>query len=136
MAPQDKTIVAEEQPALLAINERLRDDYIVDSRRGLNRWNKVIQRHGVDFTLTLPHRGFHRRIGAFAGTYVSPAGAILSEAEWARAVDAWLPTASDHAFVASLMHPVTEPGKIAGWIAPPSRGIHGQPLDYVYVRLR
>jgi benzoyl-CoA 2,3-dioxygenase component B len=29
--------------------------------------------------------------------------------------------------------PVTEPGKMAGWIAPPKRGIHGRPIDYEYV---
>jgi hypothetical protein len=37
--PKDNVIVVEEHPALLAINERLRDDYIVDSERGLRRWN-------------------------------------------------------------------------------------------------
>ncbi len=45
----------------------------------------------------------------------------------------WLSTEPDHAFVASLMQPVTTPGKMASWIAPPTRGIHGQPLDYAYV---
>jgi benzoyl-CoA 2,3-dioxygenase component B len=30
---------------------------------------------------------------------------------------------------------VTEPGKIASWIAPPARGINGQPIDFQYVRL-
>src|SRR5438093_1363314 len=54
--PQASAIVREEQPALLAINERLRDDYIVDCQRGLNRWNKEIEKHGVDMVLTLPHR--------------------------------------------------------------------------------
>ena len=44
--PKGSTIVREEQPALLAINERLRDDYIVDCQRGLNRWNKEIEKHG------------------------------------------------------------------------------------------
>jgi benzoyl-CoA 2,3-dioxygenase component B len=33
------------------------------------------------------------------------------------------------------MTPVTEPGKFAGWIAPPSRGINGQPVDFEYVKL-
>jgi benzoyl-CoA 2,3-dioxygenase component B len=33
------------------------------------------------------------------------------------------------------MQPVTERGKIAGWIAPPPRGIDGLPFDYEYVRL-
>src|SRR5437588_2399399 len=61
--PQGSIIVCEEQPALLAINERLRDDYIADCHRGLHRWNKEIEKHGVDMVLTLPHRAFHRRIG-------------------------------------------------------------------------
>ena len=30
------------------------------------------------------------------------------------------------------MRPVYEPGKIAGWVAPPN-GINGQPFDYEYV---
>jgi benzoyl-CoA 2,3-dioxygenase component B len=33
------------------------------------------------------------------------------------------------------MKPQLEPGKMAGWIAPPSRGINTQPVDYEYVRL-
>jgi benzoyl-CoA 2,3-dioxygenase component B len=132
--PKEDVIVVEEHPALLAINERLRDDYIVDSERGLRRWNKVIQTSGIDFTLTLPHRGFHRRIGVFAEVQVSPAGQIISEAEWERQVGNWLPTEHDHAFVASLMQPVVTPGQMAGWIAPPPRGIHGKPVHYEYVK--
>jgi benzoyl-CoA 2,3-dioxygenase component B len=31
------------------------------------------------------------------------------------------------------MRPVYEPGKIAGWIAPPSKGINDKPVDYEYV---
>jgi benzoyl-CoA 2,3-epoxidase subunit B len=30
---------------------------------------------------------------------------------------------------------VHEPGKMAGWIAAPSTGIHQQPVDYEYVRV-
>ena len=40
----------------------------------------------------------------------------------------------DQIFVASLMKPVLEPGKVASWIAPPERGINNQPVDYEYVR--
>jgi benzoyl-CoA 2,3-dioxygenase component B len=29
---------------------------------------------------------------------------------------------------------ITEPGKMANWIAPPKRGIKGKPIDYEYVR--
>ena len=45
----------------------------------------------------------------------------------------WLPTPDDYAFVRSLMVQVIEPGRMAGWIAPPKRGIHGRPLDFDYV---
>ena len=47
----------------------------------------------------------------------------------------WLPTEEDRARNAELMQPVYEPGKIAGWIAPPAKGINGQPPDFEYVVL-
>ena len=33
------------------------------------------------------------------------------------------------------MQGVTERGMVAGWIAPPARGINSQPADFEYVRL-
>ena len=122
-------------PALTAINERLRDDYVTDCARGVARWNKLIQRAGIDFEMKLPHRAFHRAIGNFAGVHVAPDGRVITQAEWDREHDNWLPTETERAFVASLMVSVTEPGKYAGWIAPPPRGINNQPIDYPYVRL-
>ena len=132
--PQDGAIVCEAQPALLAINERLRDAFITDSQRGIDRWNRTIAQRGVDYRLTLPHRGFNRRIGGFADVEVSPAGNMLSADEWARQAHDWLPSEADHGFVQSLMKPVIAPGAMAGWINPPSRGINGQPIDFDYVR--
>ncbi|HSE95967.1 MAG TPA: benzoyl-CoA 2,3-epoxidase subunit BoxB [Methylomirabilota bacterium] len=127
-------IVTRAEPALPALNERLRDDYIADCQRGLDRWNRIIRQHGIDAELRLPHRGFHRAIGGFAETRVSPDGRVLSQAEWdARHAD-WLPTAAERAFVIDLMRPVIERGRFAGWIAPPARGINGQPVDFEYVR--
>ena len=70
-------------PALAALNERLRQDYVEDCGRGLLRWNRAIEQAGIDFELKLPHRGFDRRIGGFAGQRISPDGRMLSEAEWA-----------------------------------------------------
>ena len=84
--------------------------------------------------LRLPHIGFNRAVGVFAGHRVSPDGRLLSESEWEASVPTWLPTADDEAHVKSLMTPVREPGKIAGWIAMPSAGIHNRPLDFEYVR--
>lgn len=122
------------QPALNALNERLRDDYVVDCQRGVDRWNKVLERHGMATRLVLPHRAFHRRIGRFSNLPVTPDGRIVSQAEWAAQRDRWLPTEQDQAFIASLMVPVSEPGQFAGWIAPPLRGIDGKPRDFAYVR--
>ena len=46
----------------------------------------------------------------------------------------WLPSGQDRAFVQSLMRRVVEPGKFAGWIAPPEGGINNLGLEYEYVR--
>jgi benzoyl-CoA 2,3-dioxygenase component B len=135
LAPDGGRIVTRDEPALPALNERLRDDYVADCERGVRRWNEVIKKHGVDAQLKLPHRGFHRAIGGFGGLHVSPDGRLISAEEWETHRSEWLPTREDEAYVASLMKPVTEPGKFAGWIAPPARGINGQPIDLEYVRL-
>ena len=131
---EGEKIIERDQPALTSINEKLRQDYIDDCQRGLNRWNKVIEKHGYDVRFSLPHRGFHRAIGNFSEVKVSPDGKVISEAEWTKNVDKWLPTEADRAFVTTLMKPCYEHGKIAGWIAPPTRGIHGHPFDFDYVR--
>jgi benzoyl-CoA 2,3-epoxidase subunit B len=131
---EDGAIKEIEYNALLAVNERLRDDYVEDCQIGVNRWNKVMKRHKIDFELKLPHRGFHRAIGTFSEAHISPDGNVISKVEWDKNVDNWLPSEEDRAFVISLQKACVEPGKIASWVAPPSRGIDGHPFDYEYVR--
>ena len=131
---KDGQLVEKEVPMLNALNEVLRDDYIKDSVAGVERWNKVIEKAGIPFRLKVPHKAFHRNIGALAGVKVSPEGQVVSEAEWAARQDEWLPSATDRAFVQSLMGRVVEPGKFANWIAPPVMGINRQPVDFEYVR--
>jgi benzoyl-CoA 2,3-dioxygenase component B len=128
-------LVTKDEPALNAVNERLRDDYIKDCQRGVDRWNKAIAKHGIKVELKLPHRAFHRRIGQFAQVRVSPDGQPIDQATWNAKVGAWLPTDADRAYVASLMQPVTGVGKMANWIAPPARGINSQPVEFEYVKL-
>ena len=123
-----------EVPMLNALNEVLRDDYIKDSMGGVDRWNRVIEKAGLPHRLSVPHKAFHRNIGALSGAKVSPDGRVVSDAEWQAKVGEWLPTAEDRAFVQSLMGRVVEPGKFANWIAPPSVGINRQPVDFDYVR--
>ncbi|SCU94999.1 Benzoyl-CoA oxygenase component B (fragment) [Cupriavidus necator] len=119
---------------LNALNEVLRDDYIKDSMGGVARWNKVIEKAGIAFRLTVPHKAFNRKIGTLANVHVSPEGQLISEAEWKANERKWLATDEDRAFVASLMGRVVEPGKYANWIAPPAVGINRQPMDFEYVR--
>jgi benzoyl-CoA 2,3-epoxidase subunit B len=131
---KDGALVEKEVPMLNALNEVLRDDYIKDSVAGVERWNKVIEKAGIPFRLKTPHKAFRRNIGALAGVKCSPEGQVVSEAEWAARHDEWLPSASDRAFVQSLMGRVVEPGKFANWIAPPVMGINRQPVDFEYIR--
>ena len=126
--------VTVDAPALAAVNERLRDDYIADCQRGVDKWNRIIRKAGIDFELRLPHRAFNRHIGLFAGVRASPEGDIIGEARWNEMQAGWLPTADDQAYVEQLMAPVTEPGRMANWIAAPAKGINGQPVDCDYVR--
>ena len=128
-------IVLKDHPAMLAVNERLRQEYIDDCQRGMTRWNRSVKKHGIDFEFTLPHRAFHRRIGNFADVKVSPDGKVVTEAEWTHNSGDWMPSEDDRAFVQSLMKRVVEPGKIAGWIAPPARGVnHEDPDTFEYVK--
>ncbi len=127
-------LVEKEVPMLNALNEVLRDDFIKDSIGGVSRWNKVIEKAGLPFRLQVPHKAFNRRIGGLSGVRVSPAGEVVSEAQWRENEDKWLASAEDREFVASLMGRVVEPGKFANWIAPPMIGINRQPVDFEYVR--
>jgi benzoyl-CoA 2,3-dioxygenase component B len=131
---RDGKLVASEAPALNALNERLRDDFIKDAVAGIARWNRIIEKSGTSVRLQAPHKAFNRRIGALSAARIDPWGNVLSAEEWDNRADEWLPTAADRAFVASLMGRVVEPGRFANWIAPPPRGINDHPLDFGYVR--
>jgi benzoyl-CoA 2,3-epoxidase subunit B len=117
------------------MNEVTRLEYVKDCNIGVTRWNMGIKRAGVDFALALPSTRFRRSVGSWAGMQTDPSGTPISQAEFEAKKDDWLPTAADITFVKSLMHRVTEPGKMAGWIAPPDRGINANPLEYEYVKL-
>lgn len=131
----DGAIVEETMVARALVNHELRSEYTVDCAKGLRRWNRTLSEAGIDVELTLPHVGFHREVGTFRDHQVSPDGRVISEDEWTASVADWLPTTAERAHVGSLMNPEYRQGKMAGWIAPPHRGIATQPVDYDYVRL-
>jgi benzoyl-CoA 2,3-dioxygenase component B len=128
-------LVVEEAPALRALNSRLLDDFIVDCQGGIDRWNKAVEKAGVDFKFAQPHKGFNRRIGEFRGKRISPTGEVLTEDEWTAKSGDWLPNEDDMQFIRSLMKPCHETGKYASWIAPPRIGVNSQAGDFEYVKI-
>jgi benzoyl-CoA 2,3-epoxidase subunit B len=114
---------------------RLRDDYTKDCQGGVNRWNKIIEKAGIKFQLTLPSVAFHRHIGEFKGIKASPDGKLLTETEWVKNRDNWIPSKEDGDFIASLMKPCWERGKYAHWIAAPKVGIDNKGGDFEYVKI-
>ena len=131
----DDGVGTREVTQLAALNETLREDYAVDCQKGVDRWNRTLADAGIDVRLQLPHVGFHRAVGTFRDHHVDPDGRVLDEQQWATSEADWLPTDADRDHVRSLMTGVTEPGRMAAWLAPPSRGIHQKPIDYEYVRI-
>ena len=131
----DGQIRSVDEPALTAINMRLRDDYSKDCQGGVNRWNTIIQKSGIKFELTLPSVAFNRHIGEFKDIHASPDGKLLTDEQWIKNRDNWLPSKADGDFIASLMKPCWEPGKYASWIAAPKVGIDHKAGDFEYVRI-
>jgi len=127
---------AQDVPMRNALNEVMRESYLKDCEIGLKRWNRAIERAGHGIRLALPSTRFRRSIGAWVGRPATPEGTLVSEEEYARRLSEWIPSEADRAFVGSLMRKVVEPGKIAGWIAPPERGINNLPVEYEYVKLQ
>jgi len=128
-------LVAEEVAMRNAMNEVLRGEYLTDCQKGIDYWNRVCEKHGIEFRFKLPHRRFHRKIGDYAAGKFDYEGNPITEAQWNAKVGEWLPTEKDRAFVQSLMKPCLERGKTASWIAPPPKGINNLPIDYEYVKL-
>jgi benzoyl-CoA 2,3-dioxygenase component B len=85
--------------------------------------------------LKLPSVRFNRKVGTYAGGCFEASGELLSQEEFARRLPDLLPSNGDRDYIKSLMaRPVLEAGAFANWVAPPARGIDGQPLDFQYVR--
>jgi benzoyl-CoA 2,3-epoxidase subunit B len=131
----DGAIKLVDEPALTALNMRLRDDYTQDCAKGVERWNRILEKAGNPFRLGLPHVAFNRSIGQFKDIHADPKGEILSDVAWARVRNDHLPSLEDGDFIVSLMKPETRQGKFASWIAPPKAGIDNKPGDFEYVKI-
>jgi benzoyl-CoA 2,3-dioxygenase component B len=133
--PADGRLERKAIPMRTAMNEVLRDWYVGDCEAGVQRWNKIFERHGMSDRLRLPDRKFNRGIGMFSSLHFAPDGRQLSNEDWERRKHEWLPSAADREYLLSIMAtPVYEPGKFANYIAPPVRGVNRQPINFEYVR--
>ena len=131
---EDGRLTTTEVPLRNAINEVLRDDYIKDCQRAVDRWNKRLADFGSEHRFALPSRRFNRHQGIYATHSFSPAGDLISGPTFEKNRDAWLLSPADNEYLVSIMKPVREPGKFANWIRPPAKGLGGQPIDFEYVR--
>ncbi len=128
-------VIPEAVPMRAAMNEVARVAYIADCDIGVRHWNRLIAEAGYATRLALPSPRFRRSVGVWTDAHADPQGRPISAEEWATRHRNWLPSGEDRAFVTSLMQRVTEPGKIAGWLAPPEIGIDNLPAAFEYVRL-
>jgi benzoyl-CoA 2,3-dioxygenase component B len=136
LRPVEGEVRATEVPALSALNMRLRDDFVKDCQKGVDRWNRAIHAFEIPFELRLPHVAFNRRIGEFRSALYDVEGRPLGPEQWQARRDEMLPNAEDQAFIEELMKvSVREPGKFASWIAPPRVGIDNKPGDFEYVKI-
>src|SRR5262249_54985871 len=94
----DSEIKRVDEPALTALNMRLRDDYAADCAKSVERWNKVIEKTGVAFKLRLPHMAFHRQIGEFRDVRATPDGELMDSRARTLRSDHWLPSQADGEF--------------------------------------
>jgi benzoyl-CoA 2,3-dioxygenase component B len=132
---KDGKLAKEEVPMRNAMNEVLRDAYVLDCQRGLDKWNRLIEAQGIPFRFTLPSRRFHRHIGLYSDVSTTPAGDVITKDEFAQKRDGWLPSESDKSYVMSLMQkPIYDPKQMANWISPPKQGVKGRAVDFEYVR--
>ncbi len=132
---RDGVLAVDEVPLRNAMNEVLRDQYVEDCQRGVDRWNKRLGEAGLSERLLLPSKHFYRHIGLYAELPFDPSGRLLGREEWQRRQGEWLPTEEDRSYIKGLQQPVRQPGQIANWLAKPARGIRGLPFEYEYVRL-
>ena len=132
--PDGKGGVRQEQiPMRNAMNEVVRESYVHDCEKGLARWNKLLEESGYPHRMMLPSPRFRRTVGSWANIPTDLSGKPISAEEFSARQTEWLPTEGDRAYVRSLMNGVFERGKMAGWIAPPERGINAKPTDFEYV---
>src|SRR5215510_7504378 len=79
---KEGAVAEEDVPMRTAMNEVLRDAYVEDCQRGVDRWNKRLADAGLKERLSLPSKRFYRHIGLYANLPFDPDGRLLSQEQW------------------------------------------------------
>jgi benzoyl-CoA 2,3-dioxygenase component B len=134
LVPDGDKLIEKEIPLRRAMNALLLDAYRADCLRITQRWNRDLEKLGVDFRFEIPSTRFNRNQGVYSHYKLTPQGEMISESEWTRRHGDWLPSQKDRDYVQSCMVAVREPGKFANYIAPPAMGVNEQPVEFEYVK--
>ncbi len=132
--PEGMKMVEREVPLRRAMNALLLDAYVADCTRIVNRWNRDLEALEVEERVYLPSKRFNRNQGVYADAFFNPQGELISQEEFVKHEESWLPTHVDRDYVKSCMVVVREPGRYANWIAPHHQGVNETPLDFEYVK--
>jgi hypothetical protein len=119
-------LVSERVPMRKAINEVARDTYLREIDGVVDRWNRMLAKMQIKYAFARPSKRFNRKIGAYKGLHFTPDGRRVPREDFEAGMKDWMPSEAEKAHVRALMQPVYEPGKMAGWIAPPARGMDGK----------
>ena len=125
-----------DEPALTALNMRLRDDYTQDCVKGLLRWNKIITLAGYDYKLDAAERRVpspDRRVQGRACDARRRADRRRHVGEAQDRVAALDRRRRLHRQPDDSRRP--KPAKFASWISPPKVGIDNKPGDFEYVKI-
>ena len=66
-------------PLRNAMNEVLRDAYIDDNQRGVDRWNRMIREAGVNYTIIVPAGTYSVTASAFGYVSQTASGVVVSD---------------------------------------------------------
>jgi len=134
LLPENGGMVEKDIPLRRAMNALLLDAYAADCKRIANRWNRDLERLGVESRVEIPSTRFNRHQGIYSEYHFSPTGDRITAEEFEAGRREWLPSDEDRDYVKQCMVQVLEPGKIANWIAPPPRGVNDNPFEFEYVK--
>jgi benzoyl-CoA 2,3-dioxygenase component B len=114
-------------PLRNAMNEVLRDAYIEDCQRGVDRWNKRLAEAGLDARLALPRSASTGTSGSTLACPSTPRASSSTRRSGTGAAANGCPSDADRAYVANLQKAVRDPAQIANWIAKPARASRACP---------